>query len=197
VSLLEDRMAAPVHWGQITGQTGRGAIGNPACGDVLTIYLRMDNGIIQEAGFESTGSAYQLATASVLCDCVQGQTSDEARSRTPTCVLEKLPDLPENKRYLARLAIDALNRALDDHLRRQDPCEPESRLETLSESAGREAVLALLAHERKWGTQEIEALLAAEGQRLLQTPLRMLSMLKREGVVAGEMGASSYRWWLE
>lgn len=190
-------MAEPVHWGEIVGQTGRGAIGNPACGDVLTIFLRVDEGRIQEAGFKSSGSAHQLATASVLCDCVRGQTPDEARRRTPTCVLEKLPDLPENKRYLARLAIDALNRALDDDVRRQDPCEPESRLETLSEAAAKEAILELLAFERKWGTQEIEALIAADGKRLPQTPLRMLSALKREGLIAGEMGASSYRWWLE
>ncbi|MGB1696967.1 MAG: iron-sulfur cluster assembly scaffold protein [Thermoplasmatota archaeon] len=197
MSLLDDRMADPSHWGELPHHSGRGSIGNPACGDVLTLYLVIQDDVVREASFESSGSAYQLATASVLCDCVIGQTTGHARKRSPVCVLEKLPDLPENKRYLARLAIDALNRALDDHQRRQDPGEPETLVETLTEQAAEEAILGLLAHERKWGTQEIEALLAAEGQRLPQTPLRMLSALKKQGRIQGEMGGSSYRWWME
>lgn len=190
-------MQTPTHWGQLPSQNGRGAIGNPACGDVLTIYLQVEEGTIKRAGFESSGSPYQLATASVLCDCVLDQTLEYARRRSPICVLEKLPDLPETKQYLARLAVDALNRALDDHERRKDPDQPDQLVETLSEEAAREAILALLAHERKWGTNEIEALLEAEGQQLPTTPLRMLSAMKKEGLIAGEMGASSYRWWLQ
>lgn len=93
-------MREPLHQGAIPHADAVGAVGNPACGDVVTLYLDIEDGVVRQAGFESVGSVYQLATASVLCDCVLGGDLRQARQRTPTCILERLPDLPARHRYL-------------------------------------------------------------------------------------------------
>lgn len=202
MSLLQDRMRHPVHHGRLDGATGVGAVGNPACGDVVTLHLRCDppddDGTVVAASFESMGSAHQLATASVLVDCIVGGTVDAARHRTPACILEKLPDLPRNKQYLARLALDALKRALEDQQRRGRPGEPETEpLEPLSGDAARDRVLELLGNGRRWGTREIDAMARADGHCFPGPTVRFLAEMRSDGLIDGEMdaGAHSWRWW--
>ncbi len=193
MTLLQDRIDEPLHLGPMVGPSAVGAVGNPACGDVVTLYLRIDEGTIQEASFESIGSKYQLATASVLCDCVVGQRIDEARARTPHCVLEKLPDLPDRNRYLAHLAIDALRRALD-RFEKGTTTEHEDLAELNAED-GQNFVMTLLA-ARPMGTLEVEAMVAADGSRLPGGAARFLSKLRRAGLIKSAMSDDrrSWRW---
>ena len=192
MSLLQERLRDPVHLGAVEAATHVGAVGNPACGDVVTLHLRVRDGRIEAAGFESIGSAYQLATASVLCDCVLGQTVEEALARSPSCVLKRLPDLPERYRYLARLGIEALHRALIE----PDGDAPAAE-ETLREAGSEEAaalVLGLLADGRAWSTREVEAMARADGLRLPGSALRFLSTMRREGRVEGRMSVRHRTW---
>lgn len=202
VSLLQERMQHPAHHGRLEDATGVGAVGNPACGDVVTLHIRCEppteDGEVVAASFESMGSAYQLATASVLVDCVVGGTAHQARERTPDCVLKRLPDLPRNKRYLARLALEALGRALDDQARRARPGEPDREpLTPLSPDAARGLVLDLLGNGRKWGTREIDAMARADGHCFPGPTVRFLADLRADGVIDGaiDAGAQSWRWW--
>ncbi len=189
-------MSDPVHMGPMQSPSAVGAVGNPACGDVVTLYLRIEDGVIEEASFESVGSRYQLATASVLCDCVLGQAVEEAHQRTPQCVLEKLPDLPARNRYLAHLAIDALRRALNRYLR-GEPGPEDAVLEHIDADEARDVVQRLLKTS-DLGTMEIEAMLEAEGYRVPGGVARLLSGMRREGLVVSRMSKDkrSWRWGL-
>ncbi len=193
MTLLQERIDHPLHLGPMVGPSAVGAVGNPACGDVVTLYLRIKDGAITEASFESIGSKYQLATASVLCDCVVGNRLDAARLRTPDCVLEKLPDLPLRNRYLAHLAIDALQRALERFERGSEP--PTDHLQQLSDDHAQKFVMDLLS-ARPMGTLEVEAMVEAEGFRLPGGPARFLSSLRRQGLIASAMSDDhrSWRW---
>lgn len=193
--MLQQRIREPLHQGALQGADAVGAVGNPACGDVVTLYLGIEDGVIRRAGFESIGSVYQLATASVLCDCVLGGDLRQARERTPTCVLEKLPDLPQRHRYLARLAIEALGRALDQFENKAIPLQEGETC--LDPEAARTLVLALLGDGRRWSTRELEARVQAEGGRLPEAPVRFLSRLRRDGEVAGKMDVEHrvWQWW--
>jgi len=188
-------MRTPLHQGAIPHADAVGAVGNPACGDVVTLYLGIDDGVVRRAGFESVGSVYQLATASVLCDCVLGGDLRQARERTPDCVLEKLPDLPARHRYLARLAVEALGRALDQYERGGSP--PEAGGESLDADAARRLVVSLLGDGRRWSTREVEARVQAEGYRLPEAPVRFLSRLRREGAIEAAMDVEhrAWQWW--
>lgn len=187
-------MHDPVHQGSLPDATHVGAVGNPACGDVVTFHLRVREGRIEAASFESIGSAYQLATASVLCDCVTGQDVEAALARGPDCVLKRLPDLPERQRYLARLAIDALQRALTGRSRPRE--QKEQALQRLEEADAQAFVLRVLGRGEPLRTQQVQALAEAEGVALPGSTLRSLAGLRRAGVIAGEMdvAAKTWRW---
>jgi len=194
VPLLQDRMRRPTHLGVMEDADARGAVGNPACGDVVTLYLRIRDGRIEDASFESIGSAYQLATASVLCDCVSGNTVAEARARGPDCVLKRLPDLPRRFHYLAHLAVDALALALDDWEHGRGEAAP---VEAADDGAAREFVDRLLQEGGRWSTLEVEAMARGGGVPLPPPPVRFLSTLRREGRIQGEMDVArrSWVWW--
>ena len=189
-------MRRPKHEGRMSDADGVGAVGNPACGDVVTVYLRVRDRVIQDATFESTGSAYQLATASILCECVIGSGVDSAKAQAPPCVLDRLPELPGNKRHLAYLAIDALQRAIADAERRAQGEAPSSR-QRMDPIEARDFVLGLLSNGREWGTTEIKAMAAADRFDLPESPARFLSRLRANGVIAGRMDleSRSWRWW--
>jgi len=171
-------------------------VGNPACGDVITIYIRLDGDKIAQAGFQSMGSVYQLATASVLCDCVTGQTIVEARARTPTCILEKLPDLPERHRYLARLALEAMQSALSEAEKGDRPRETPARTYLESREATR-WMESLLAQGPKY-TAEVDDAIRTAGVLLPRSTLKFLSQLRADGIIDGAMDleARSWRWWI-
>lgn len=196
VTLLEERMRTPTGHGRLAGANAVAAVGNPACGDVLTLHLRIKDGCIADAAFESLGSAYQLATASVLCDCIRGQSLDEARSRTSQSVLEQLPDLPQRHRYLARLSIDALHKALHTW---EHGAPPPSRAGPVDDAGGRAFVRRILGTGRPWTTAEIDAMAEAEAIRLPTSTVRFLAALKKDGLVEGTLDAEAetMRWTLQ
>lgn len=110
--MLQQRMAEPLHHGVLDGASGKGAVGNPACGDIVTVYVRMEHGAVMDATFTSMGSPFQLATASVLCDVARGMTPDDIAAMSARPVVDRLDGLPREKYHLARLAVDALQLAV-------------------------------------------------------------------------------------
>lgn len=193
MSLLKDRLSNPVHLGSLQEANGVGKIGNPACGDVVTIHVRIAGDVIQQARFETMGSAYQMASASVLCDCIMGQRIADARLRTPGCILEKIPDLPAKHRHLAQLSIDALMRALAD-FESGGQRAAGAPVPTWDESRARSFVMAILEYDREFSTQEITALVEAENGALPGSTLRYLTKLRKEGDVCGRLDVSRQAW---
>lgn len=186
VTLLRERMEHPLHQGPVDGATGRGSVGNPACGDVVTVEIRVDGERIEAAGFQSIGSPYQLAVASVLCDCIIGGTVAQARQRSPECMLERLPDLPARKRYLARLSLEAMLRAIDGA-----PDETED--DAMGEGEATSLVFATLQEGGRWSTMQIHD---RAGGRPWPMPLaKFLAGLRKEGLIEGEMDGSAWCWW--
>lgn len=114
--MLQDRMETPLHHGPMRDPDGVGAIGNPACGDVVTVYLRVMDDRVVQASFDSMGSPYQLATASVLCDVLEGMSLQEVLQMSARPVVDRLDGLPREKFHLARLAVDAAQLAVTDAL---------------------------------------------------------------------------------
>lgn len=198
VSLLQDRMAAPRHHGPMSDATHVGAVGNPACGDVVTLYVRLADDRIQAASFESIGSPYQLATADVLCDCIQGQAVADALRRGPDCVLDRLPDLPAKQRYLARLAIDALHRAFDGGAHSTPTEDAAGDWRVLDDAEAAAFVKRCLRGAKRLRTLQVHALAEAEGVRLPGSTLQCLASLRREGAIAGEMDLErkTWCWWV-
>lgn len=194
MSLLADRLRQPSHFGAMEAPSAVGAVGNPACGDVLTLYLRIRDDRVVAASFESIGSRYQLATASVLCESVEGLPLDEARDCSPEELLAQLPDLPARNRYLAYLAVDALHRAMQRY-RSGSPSETGSRLRELAPDEAQSFVTTLLK-ARSMATLEVEAMAEAEGFRLPGGAARCLSQMKREGRIVSQMSDDrrSWRW---
>ncbi len=192
VTLLDERMARPIHQGPMEDASVSVEVGNPACGDVLRLHLHLHEGIIRAASFESLGSPYQVATADILCDCVTGQAIDEARGRTPDCVLEKVPDLPRRSRYLARLAIDALNLALDRHER---PQEVQTGARLLGDGEAEATVRAILAQaDGDLSTRRIQEQLEADGLRLPGSTPRFLERLQQDGIVEARPCSEGRHW---
>ena len=188
-------MRHPRHLGPLPAANSNAAVGNPACGDVLTLHLRIDGETIHEARFESLGSAFQLATASVLCDALGGLPVADAEALAPEAILVALPELPQQHNYLARLAIDALRRALADW---RHGGRVGARHVAVDESGGRSFVRRILGNGRRWTTREVEAMAEAEAIALPYVAVKFLATLRREGLIKGEMDVArhSWTWWL-
>lgn len=102
----------PRNLGRIEDADAFAQAGSPACGDVISIYLRIVDGVIEDAKFESYGCAANIAAASVLTDMVRGKTLREAWGIDWQMVADELGGLPPVKRHCSILAVGALRRAI-------------------------------------------------------------------------------------
>jgi len=90
-------------------------VGNPVCGDMLTIYLKIENGRIVDAKFKTFGCVSAIATSDILIDMVKGKTIEEALKITNKEINKELGGLPPIKFHCASLAADALHKALEKY----------------------------------------------------------------------------------
>lgn len=105
----------PRNMGEIENASGVGTVGNAKCGDIMRIYLDIDNGIIQDVKFKTFGCGAAVATSSMATELVKGKTIEEAMKITNKAVLEALDGLPTNKVHCSLLAEEALQAALWDY----------------------------------------------------------------------------------
>lgn len=185
-------MRQPVNMGRPPCTTRSGSVGNPACGDVLTFHICIEDDHIQSVGFESMGSAYGLAAADVLCDRVEGMAVKEALACDADCVLTSLPDLPQRHRYLARLAIDALRAAL-----RHEPAAATRATSAVDVDGARSFIRRILGNGQAWTTAQVVAMAEAEAIQLPDAPARFLANMAQEGLIQSAMdverGAMTWR----
>ena len=110
------RFTKPKNFGEIKGADGIGQVGNPQCGDIMKLYLKVDEKErIQDIKFHVLGCAAAIATADIACDLVKGKTLKEALKLDYREVVKALGDLPPIKIHCSLLAKEGLKAAIKDY----------------------------------------------------------------------------------
>ncbi|MCL5263795.1 MAG: Fe-S cluster assembly scaffold protein NifU [Chloroflexi bacterium] len=112
--LVMDHFSNPRNVGEIPDADGVGTEGNPVCGDIMKIYIKVKDGIIEDVKFKTFGCGAAIATSSMVTEMVKGKTLDEALAISNKAVAEALGGLPTQKMHCSNLAADALHRAIED-----------------------------------------------------------------------------------
>ena len=116
-----DHFANPRNSGEIENASGEGTVGNPTCGDLMTIYIDVDdNDVIQDIKFKTFGCGAAIATSSMITEIAKGMTVDEALEITRNDVADALDGLPPIKMHCSNLAADALTEAIKDYRSKQE-----------------------------------------------------------------------------
>jgi nitrogen fixation NifU-like protein len=106
----------PRNVGKIENPDGVGKVGNPVCGDVMVMYLKIKDDVIEDAKFETFGCGAAIATSSMATELIKGKTIREALSVTNKAVAEALGGLPPHKMHCSVLAEEAIQAAINDYL---------------------------------------------------------------------------------
>ncbi|MCX6826011.1 MAG: Fe-S cluster assembly scaffold protein NifU [candidate division Zixibacteria bacterium] len=109
----------PRNVGEIEDADGIGTVGNPTCGDIMAIYIKVKDNIIADIKFKTFGCGAAIATSSITTEMVKGKTIDEAEKLTRGEVAEALDGLPPIKMHCSNLATDALKAAIEDYRKKQ------------------------------------------------------------------------------
>lgn len=111
-----DHFTNPRNVGEIEDASGVGEVGNPTCGDIMRISIKVnDDGIIEDVKFKTFGCGAAVATSSMVTEMVKGKTLDEALQITNKQVAEELGGLPPAKMHCSNLAADALHKAIQNY----------------------------------------------------------------------------------
>ena len=110
-----DHFMNPRNVGEIEDASGVGTVGNAKCGDIMKVYLQIEDGIIQDAKFKTFGCGAAVATSSMATEMVKGKTVQEAMEVTNKAVMEALDGLPPVKVHCSLLAEEAIHAALWDY----------------------------------------------------------------------------------
>ncbi len=126
-----EHFANPHNVGEIEDANGVGEIGNAKCGDIMKMYLKIENDIIVDVKFKTYGCASAIATSSIATDLIKGQPISEALKLTNKAVVEALDGLPAVKIHCSVLAEQAIKAALSDYYTRQgiDPVPIVGKIE--------------------------------------------------------------------
>ena len=114
-----DHFANPRNVGELADANGIGEIGNPKCGDIMKMYIRVENGIIADAKFKTFGCGSAIATSSIATEMIKGHTIEEALKLSNKAVVEALGGLPAHKIHCSVLAEQAIKAAIADYYKRQ------------------------------------------------------------------------------
>lgn len=126
-----EHFANPHNVGEIPDANGVGEVGNQKCGDIMKIFLKIENGIIEDVKFQTFGCGAAIATSSMATDLIKGKPLEDALKLTNQAVVEALDGLPPVKLHCSVLAEQAVKAAVADYYRRQgiDPTPIVGNLE--------------------------------------------------------------------
>ncbi len=110
----------PRNMGELEDPDGVGKVGNPICGDVMTIHIKVEDNRLKDIKFKTFGCAAAIATSSMITELAKGMTLDEAMQVSNEDVADALEGLPKVKMHCSNLAADGLHRAIEDYRKRQE-----------------------------------------------------------------------------
>ena len=114
-----DHFANPRNVGEIADANGVGEVGNAKCGDIMKMYLKIENNMIADVKFKTFGCGAAIATSSIATEMIKGKPLDEALKLTNRAVVEVLDGLPPAKLHCSVLAEQAVKSAVADYYTRQ------------------------------------------------------------------------------
>jgi nitrogen fixation NifU-like protein len=109
----------PHNMGEIPDADGVGTVGNPVCGDLMTIYIKVKDNKIEDIKFKTFGCGAAIATSSMITELARGKTLEEAMKISRGDVAENLGGLPPVKMHCSNLAADGLHAAIQDYLKKK------------------------------------------------------------------------------
>jgi len=110
-----DHFQNPRNVGDLENPDAVGEVGNPSCGDIIQLFLKIDDEVITDIKFKTFGCGAAVATSSLTTELVKGKTIEEALKISKKDIAEKLGGLPPNKMHCSNLATDALKDAIDNY----------------------------------------------------------------------------------
>lgn len=113
-----DHFRNPRNVGDMPDADGIGHVGNPVCGDIMELYIKVRDNIIVDAKFKTFGCGAAIATSSMVTEIVKGKSVDEALKISNRAVAEALGGLPKIKMHCSVLAEEALKSAIDDYFKK-------------------------------------------------------------------------------
>ncbi|NOR47538.1 MAG: Fe-S cluster assembly scaffold protein NifU [Methanosarcinaceae archaeon] len=114
-----DHFSNPRNVGEIENADGVGEVGNPTCGDMMNIYIKVEDNILTDVKFKTFGCGAAIATSSMITEMAVGKTLEEALDITRNDVAEELGGLPQVKMHCSNLAADGLRAAIEDYRNKQ------------------------------------------------------------------------------
>lgn len=136
---LMDHFMNPRNVGELADADGTGEVGNPMCGDIVRLFLKIKNDKIEKATFKTFGCRAAIATSSILTELVKGKALGDALKLKESDMLAQLGDLPPLKRHCGKLAELALQAAIGDYYAK-----------TMNDSTLKETVKRRIADPREW-----------------------------------------------
>ncbi len=115
-----DHFNNPRNVGEIEDADGVGNVGNPVCGDMMTICIKVDDGKLTDIKFKTFGCGAAIATSSMITEMAMGMTIEEALEITRDSVADALDGLPPVKLHCSNLAADGLHAAIEDYLKKKE-----------------------------------------------------------------------------
>ncbi len=115
-----DHFLQPRNLGVIENADGVGEVGNAKCGDIMKMYLKIDDDIITDVKFETFGCASAIASSSMATELIKGQRVEDAMQLTNKAVAEALDGLPAYKMHCSVLAEEAIQAALEDYRQKKE-----------------------------------------------------------------------------
>jgi len=110
-----DHFMNPRNVGEIADADGVGTVGNPVCGDLMTFYIKVQDGRLSDVKFKTFGCGAAIAVSSMVSEMAVGKTVEEAKEITNKMVADELDGLPAQKMHCSNLGADALHKAIEDY----------------------------------------------------------------------------------
>jgi nitrogen fixation NifU-like protein len=117
---IMDHFQNPRNAGDMDSPDGVGTVGNPECGDVMRLYIKVEDGIIADVRFKTFGCGAAIASSSYATEMIKGKRIEEALRYTRDDISDGLGGLPAKKMHCSNLAVDALKAAVEDYRTRQN-----------------------------------------------------------------------------
>ena len=117
--IVMDHFKNPRNMGEIPDADGIGTVGNPVCGDMMAVYIKVEDERIVDIKFKTFGCGAAIATSSMVTELAKGKTLEEAKKITRADVADSLGGLPKIKMHCSNLAADALHNAIEDYYNKQ------------------------------------------------------------------------------